>query len=500
MEKHNSRRAAADPATRTSSRSRSREREEQPPQRQLRSITRDAAAIQVAYANHPRSISRLHDDELLCVLRFLALADLAELVCCSRRFNGVARKERSRELQHSSSAAHVPSLVSSPLGHHISSLWFERHRKAESALTLTTLRHLRSLPQLTDLQLRLFRDADAVALLRRLTLENAVTKLQAVLPTQLRCFVLLMRSNVPVGEPIAHSRRLFSSVFAALPAMPQLTELHIGYSNFTVAVEVRLDALARLPQLRLLGLSLTMIDWTDERIADLKPLSQLRELHTNLTSTALIKLCQPPHSLQLECIGLDHIRVDRSVMRALLHLPTLTDLQPDSLLPAAWPLLPQLPLLRRLAVTPCFALTAAQTTSLSVSLSGCRALTQLSLGGIAFEDDDGDNATEEQQQACWTEILRTVPLLRRLTAGTRQGLSFLAALPSQLPQLVCLLFLTFSSSSAVLLRLAHPTVQELEVVTTDLVDEAQVRALVRSPQLPQLVNCKFHQRSRAPVE
>jgi hypothetical protein len=87
MEERNTQRAAA------ASRSHSRERDVlQLPQRHLRSATRAAAAIQLAYANDLQSISRLHDDALSCVLPFLSLPELSRLVQCSRRFNGVYRQ------------------------------------------------------------------------------------------------------------------------------------------------------------------------------------------------------------------------------------------------------------------------------------------------------------------------------------------------------------------------------------------------------------------------
>jgi hypothetical protein len=63
----------------------------------------------------------VHDDELSCVLPFLSLADLAQLVRCSRRFNGVARKERSRGPQLESDANPAVLLLSA-VGHHVSSL------------------------------------------------------------------------------------------------------------------------------------------------------------------------------------------------------------------------------------------------------------------------------------------------------------------------------------------------------------------------------------------
>jgi hypothetical protein len=141
------------------------------------------------------------------------------------------------------------------------------------------------------------------------------------------------------------------------------------------------------------------------------------------------------------------------------------------------------------AVIPANALTAAHTTSLSVSLSGCHALTELELGGIVFEDDDTEDATNEQQQACWAEILRSVPLLRRFTVCTRQALSLFTALSSYLPQLEHLKLSTSAAVSEVVGRLAHPTVEELELVrpSSGRLDAAQLRSLVGNPRLPRLV-------------
>jgi hypothetical protein len=83
------------------SRSRSRERDAlllPPPPQQLLPVSHAVAAIDAAYGDRPRSISRLHDDELTCVLSILPLEELAVVVRCSRRFNGIARRERGRAL------------------------------------------------------------------------------------------------------------------------------------------------------------------------------------------------------------------------------------------------------------------------------------------------------------------------------------------------------------------------------------------------------------------
>jgi hypothetical protein len=99
----------------------------------------------VAYANNPQSISRLHDDELSCVLPFLSLPKLAQLVRCSRRFNGLARKERSRDL-HLEGESTIAPLPSSGLSHHMTSIRLQRFSEARPPVTRTTLRQLRALP------------------------------------------------------------------------------------------------------------------------------------------------------------------------------------------------------------------------------------------------------------------------------------------------------------------------------------------------------------------
>jgi hypothetical protein len=436
---------------------------------------------------HFRSIARLRDDELSCVLPFLALPDLAELVRCSRRLNGVARKERSRGLLRSIWASTVPYLLSSALGQHVTSLKLNRRHIAESAVTRATLAQLRSLPQLTALELELRSNDDIAALMQRLTFENAVAALQSVLPPQLRSFSLALGATVWLDAP---TRLLFSSIFSAVTVMPQLTELDIRSWSYGMPLDARFDALAQLPQSRKLSLyGLGNVDWTNEQLAEFKQLSQLRDLCIVLSRDNLFRLCQPPHSLQLEHIDLCNILVDESVMRALLHLPTLTELAPACFLSAAWPLLPQLLLLRRLTVNYFPGLSDVRATLLTTALTGCRALTELSLGNVVFVDRE--DTTNEQQQARWAEILRSVPLLQRFKVDTRQALSLLDVLPVHLPQLVHLELRTSAAVSEVVARLAHPTVQELELVrpSSGPLDASQLRELVGNPRVPCLVRC-----------
>jgi hypothetical protein len=345
----------------------------------------------MAYADNPQSISRLHDDELVCVLSFLFLPDLSQLVRCSRRFNGVARKERSRGLELLTSAVTVPSLLSSTLGHHVTVLLLERRREAEAAVTRATLVQLRSLSQLTALSLQLRTNDDVAALVRGLTRETAVAVFQATLPPQLRAFEFSLRAVSLQSS--AEAQLLLSAVLGALPVLTHLTTLCIR--QVCLLSEMRLDVLSQMPHLR--SLSLNYVRWTDERLAELKQLSTLREFESIMSSEELFKFCQPPHSLQLEHFHLTGIAVDVPLMRALLHLPTLTALEHLHLLPEAWPLLPQLPLLRRLGIGLFNDLTAEHTSLLSASLSSCRALTELTILHVSFVNGHGRESTVRGQ-------------------------------------------------------------------------------------------------------
>jgi hypothetical protein len=279
------------------SRSRSRERDAELPRRQLRSHTRAAAAIQVAHANDPQSISRLHDDELACVLPFLPLKDLTQLVRCSHRFNGVTRKERSRELRLEGSSNIVP-VVSSSLCHHVAAVHLGRRRGSDAQLTRDVLRQLRGLPKLTKLQFTLSNDAAVDHFMQGLSLETAANALRAILPSQLRSFSVTLGANFPMLNK--RSAALASIFWAGLSGMTQLTELHVEqYSEY---MHVRPE-LAGLTHLR--KLTLGPAGQLGEHVAELKQLSQLRELTLFDRSPQRLRLlCQPPHALQLETIQL----------------------------------------------------------------------------------------------------------------------------------------------------------------------------------------------------
>jgi len=161
--------------------------------------------------------------------------------------------------------------------------------------------------------------------------------------------------------------------------------------------------------------------------------------------------------------------------------------------PDAWPLLPQLPFLRRLSASFDVTMTGDRTTLLSTSLSGCRALTDLSFVFLDFVDDEGRDITEEQQQARWTGVLDSVPQLQRFDIQVQGAFPLLAVLPQHLPQLRFLkLGVGLTEASDVSARLAHPTVQELELQFLRGIpfDGAPLQQLLHSPRMPQLTRCK----------
>jgi hypothetical protein len=260
-------------ATRSRSRSRSRERDalrSEPPRRQLRSTTRAAAAADASRGDRPDSFSPLHDDELLCVLPFLSLKDVALLMRCSRRFNVVARREPSRGERLSPLVHTVPSLASSPLNYHVRSISLAWHHQSEH-VTRTTLHHLRSLPRLTELTLHASSNEAAAALLQGTSSTTAAAMMQAALPTSLRSFSFVNRTILE--EPSADFVRLGPAFLAGAATMPQLTELYMCQK--APWDDMPLDALVAAPLLR----KLTMSAYRREvPLSRIKALSQLREL------------------------------------------------------------------------------------------------------------------------------------------------------------------------------------------------------------------------------
>jgi hypothetical protein len=477
------------------SRSRNREHDTEQPHRQLQPCTRAVAAVEAAYASHPRSISRLHDDELSYVFSFLELEDLAQLVRCNRRFNDVARKERSRGVHLEGDASIVPPF-SSTLSHHATSLHLVSD--SDAPISLDTLRQWRGLPHLTALQFKLRNADDVDHFMQGLSLTNAAAALRAVLPTRLRSFSVVVGStDCWLNERTAV---LASSFLAAVDDMTGLTELRVEQHTFNNRMYVRSE-LAGLPHLR--KLTLGPAGWWGEFVAELKQLSQLRELILlDNFPDRIHLLCQPPHALQLESLSLPLLYpwVDAELMGALLHLPTLTSLELSSIIPEAYPLLPQLLLLRRLPLRPYYSLTPSSATSLCAALSRCAALEDFSLYffGFAFKTLQNEALTAEPERVSWAALLSSVPNVRRLCINCKID-ALVPVLPFHLPRLEELSLGGWRECAADLFpSIAHPNLRLLELVsdTPPPPSEEDVRAWMGSDRLPKLE--RYHRASHYP--
>jgi hypothetical protein len=442
-----------------------------------------AHAIRATNGSLSCSVLRLHDDELSCVFPFLPLADLVQFIRCNRRFNAVARKERSRGLRLEGSSNIVP-VASSSLSHHLTSLLLVRHRRSDAPLTLDMLRQLRDLPRLTALQLTFRRQEDVDPLLQGLAPKTAAAALRAVLPRQLRSFRVATNSMASQwGERHA---AVVSSFWAALGDMQQLTELSI--EQFSVYLSMRPD-LAGLAHLR--KLTLGPAGQRGDHVAELKQLSQLREL-TLLDDCAerLHLLCQPPHGLQLERLVLPSMTFHEGTMGDVLHLPTLTALYVFRIRPEAWLLLPQLPLLRCLSFYPT-ALSPEELASLCASLSNCAALEELTLIGVDIVSAVGLRLTVEHARAGWAALLNSVPNLRRLDVYADLT-HLLPVLPLHLPLLEELVLSGRCAGDVnPFASVAHPNIHLLEfgLISARHPSDEQLRACIHSERLPKLKRC-----------
>jgi hypothetical protein len=321
---------------------------------------------------------------------------------------------------------------------------------------------------------------DAAALLQRQTPAQLVQALKAVLPTQLTSLhVSFSRETITtLGAPFC----------AALPVLSQLTELWIQHGN--EPLDFPLGVLAALPHLRKLRAG--YINWNPQLLAEVKQLSQLRDLSIqSLQSNEIVALCQPPHVFQLERIALPGTYLYEGGMRALSQLPLLTSLELGCIKADAIPWLRKLTLLRRLTGKFESWMTSERTLSLSKSLSACNALTDLSLQ-FWFDDE----ITDEQRHTRWTGILQSIPNVRRLRIGHLSMAALLAVLPLQLPMLEHLWLRCWDRMDPVafLAQLAHPSVRQIELRSIDIkFPEEPVRALVHSARLPMLerIDCPY---------
>jgi hypothetical protein len=94
---------------------------------------------------------------------------------------------------------------------------------------------------------------------------------------------------------------------------------------------------------------------------------------------------------------------------------------------------------------------------------------------------------EEQQRAGWTDLLRSIPNVRRLAVSHSQLTPMRAVLPAHLPLLEELSLSGWDLPEVVVPQLAHPNVRQIQLRSYGgKFPEEQVRALIHSKQLPKL--------------
>jgi len=193
----------------------------------------------------------------------------------------------------------------------------------------------------------------------------------------------------------------------------------------------------------------------------------------------------------LESLTLASLNLDEETMLSLLHLSTLTALDPHIIQPNAWPLLPQLSLLRRVRINPSMSLTPTLLSSLCDSLSRCSMLEDLTLRTMHCETNDGAPLDAEGQRVGLAALLSSVPNLRRLRVNCSMD-ALLPLLPSHLPLLE---HLTLSGRGSYgvdyFARVAHPNIRQLELgpIGGQLPSDSQLRACLHSERLPKLERC-----------
>jgi hypothetical protein len=281
---------------------------------------------------------------------------------------------------------------------------------------------------------------------------------------------------------------LASSFWAGLSGMTQLTELHVELYSEYMHVQPELAGLTHLRKL-----TLGPAGQKGEHVEALKQLTQLRELtlHDQLPDRIRL-LFQPPHALQLEGLTLasDELELDETTMRALLHLPKLTALHAWCISHDAWPLLPELLLLRRLRLWPSDWLTPDRMVSMCAALSRCSALVDLHFAADIVSDD-GELLVTEQEQAAWAALLSSVPNLRRFCVEVDiTGIApLLAVLPLHVPLLEHLVLSGWGVHGVDhFAMLAHPNMRVLEFGRVNVLppSEEEVRSWMGNERLPKL--------------
>jgi hypothetical protein len=387
--------APADDANRVTRRARG-----EPTPSDQSSAAADAAAPASSSSSAALSpAQRCAADTLAAAFSFLAFEELASVMHVCRGWLGAAAKEKPRErcfYRGNLMAALFSSR--SPLRRHIS----EMDMCDAPQRNLDTLRQLSALPSLTKLGISL-KAADLHQLLEERGSQQAVADLGAAFPPRLRSLSLWFYNE--------HSAAVGQLLVDALPALAGLTELTLaaGSCDETAFASLSLEALLRLPLLADLTLCVDDTDVTVAHLVNIVQLDSLRQLEVTVewSAESLAALCRPPQRLQrLQRLNLSAAKVGEAAMAELVHLPSLTELKASQLLPAAYPLLAQLPLLRELHISlhdySGSAVSQSEREAMDDGLRRCTSLTAVHARVGALNESDG------------VRLLRSLPLLREL--------------------------------------------------------------------------------------
>ena len=387
---------------------------------------------------------RMYTDGLHSIFKFLSLPDLQPALRSCRSWRDAAYKEKSRHRHCVLRWRGVPSLVASPLRHHVSA--YGMNSMFALSFPLASVPLLAQLPQLTALALKLdVSDIDqqletrsqvppaaaaaqaatasqsnaedsqsAAAAAGEMIVARVAAELAPSWPQRLQQLVLLFHDSMTdLSSGPSSAVQLLVSAVTALP--PTLTHLKIDAgpgAHSPIDLGPLLLRLTRLSRL-ILGGSLAFSKTHADHIKQMETLQYLAIFSRDWTVQHLQWLCALPHrGLQrLEEVNLGSATLSSPHLIALAQLPALTRLAPNAIDPTALPMLDRFPSLRVLHLRSGSEREVVESVDAQLLLRPLRTigarLTELSL-------DQFSVASEEQSTALFSLLpaLQTLSLSR----------------------------------------------------------------------------------------
>ena len=334
----------------------------------------------------PRILSpaqALDTDAVLSVFRFLSLKELPLVMRTCKAWRA-ARQEKSRGVRVAPPLRRLPSLLTSPLRHHIAAFSLPGYF---DTCTLDQLSALSTLPALTSCKVAL-RAMDPRWITHFHPDGTEVEEVAVNWPARLRTACITLDGE-PTGllteNALAHAQRaLVSLISRRFSALTNLT-LHLRARAPTLNLQP-LQAMPSLTSLTLEGIKLTPLQ--------LHPLKQMRSLRylssvNEWINFHLVALCHPPHVLtHLQELDLSQTRLTGELASSLVGLPALTSLEPSQFNPTTLPWLVHFPHLAHLHWYPDQAMSGILASVLWKHLRGCNALRELHITRVIFEQSD----------------------------------------------------------------------------------------------------------------